>query len=352
MYLEKLLLRNFRNFRAAELTLSPQVNLFLGNNGQGKTNLLEAIYLLSTGRSFRTRKLSELIFSGAKFFYIEGHFMRDGVSHFIKIYYDEHARKIQYDGTISSHFTCLLGVLPGVLISPEDHEIISGAPADRRRFFDIYLSQSDPLYIQYLSRYFGAMKQRNQLLRMKQERTLSAWEETMALAGSYLISKRKLAINTFQPLLSRWIQVLSLGQDPVVLKYAPSTAAESALELQQALHKLRGKELILGSTLIGPHKDEVDILLNDRKAKDFSSEGQKRSAMTAIRLAEWELLKETLDAPPILSIDDFGIQLDGTRQQALEEKIGNLGQVFLTAAKPLSLSPDLTVPIHQGTIQT
>lgn len=348
--ISRLLLRNFRNVRQAEIELSPKVNLFFGENGQGKTNLLEAIYLLSIGRSFRTRRFSELIFSGASFFYIEAEFIREGVSHSVKIYYDEKSRKIQYNGTISSHFTSLLGTLPGVLISPDDHSIIIGAPAERRRFLDIYLSQSDPLYIQHLARYFGAMKQRNQLLKLKKTETLSAWEETMATSGSYLMSKRKGAVEIFKPLLDQFAETLSLGKDPLRLKYTPSSSADKST-FQKDLLKLRHKELLLGSTLIGPHRDDLDIILKEKKAKDFSSEGQKRTIMTAFRLAEWELLKEALATPPLLAIDDFGIQLDPARQATLENHIQTVAQVFLTAAKPLSLSSDQTFVVKDGAIQ-
>lgn len=341
MHLTHLVLRNFRNYAQAHLTFSPTVNLILGDNGQGKTNLLEAIYLLSTGRSFRTRSLSDLIRAGEHFFYIEARFQKEGVTQSIKVYYDETTRKVQYNNTIHPHLTALLGILPGVLLSPEDHSLISGSPAERRRFLDLHIAQMDPLYVHHLARYFRALKQRNQLLRTKSDSTLSAWEETMAHSGSYLVMSRKAAISALENPLETWIDLLSDGKDTLAVRY-PSAHAETQEEIFTHLlghwRKTRPKEMHLGSTLSGPHRDDLEITLSGKLAKHFSSEGQKRSVTASLKIAEWQRFKESTGATPLIGIDDFGIQLDPKRLTQFQEQMKTLNQVFLTSPQPLSMN--------------
>jgi DNA replication and repair protein RecF len=355
MYLTRLILRNFRNYAQLDLSFSPEVNLIIGGNGQGKTNLLEAIYLVSTGRSFRTRRLSDLVQTGARFFYVEAHFIKDGITQSLKIYYDELSRKVQYNNTAYTTFTSLLGILPNVLLCPDDHSLISGTPADRRRFLDLHIAQIDPLYIHHLGRYFRAMKQRNHLLRLRNETTLSAWEEAMAQSGSYLIQKRIEIIQVLQPLISQWMEKLSLGKDalsvdyhsPFHLKNLNAPFISSSLMAQW--HKNRHKEFHLGSTFTGPHRDDLTIEISERQAKHFSSEGQKRCTAAALRLAEWQHFKQAVGSPPLMGIDDFGIQLDSERQSLLHEQMSHLGQVFLTSPVPLE-TPHQTMTVHAGSI--
>ncbi len=336
MFLKRLLLRNFRNYSQAEVLFSEGVNLILGENGQGKTNLLEAIHFVSTGRSFRASSLSDLIAFGESFFYLEAEFYKDGVGQLIKIYYDENTRKIQYNEKIYPTLTSLLGILPSILLSPDDLSLVSGGPTQRRRFLDIHIAQSDPMYVHHLGRYFKAMKQRNHLLRSKSTSSIESWEAIMALSASYLILKRDQAVKALKPISTKWMEILSRDQDSIDVQYQcsfsmPQDETAISSHLQKIWQKNRPREILLNSTQIGPHRDDLLIQLAGKAAKLFSSEGQKRSCISSLRFAQWEQMAEILGVCPMLGIDDFGIQLDKERQGQLKTHLSKFNQVFLTS---------------------
>ncbi len=343
MYLKRLLLRNFRNYSHAEVTFSPFINLIQGENGQGKTNLLEAVHFLSTGRSFRASSLSDLISFGEHFFYLEAEFYKDGITQSLKIYYDENARKVQYNETAHPTLTSLLGILPSTLLSPDDLSLVSGNPSERRRFLDIHIAQTDPLYVHHLARYFKAMKQRNHLLRSKSESAIGAWEQTMAASASYLVLKRRQAIAALKLPTAEWMRILSRGKDAIDIHYQsslpiPQNEQELVAHFQKMWQRNRPRDMLLGSTQLGPHRDDLCIHLTDKPAKTFSSEGQKRSCISALRFAEWGQMAHAAGAPPLLGIDDFGIQLDKERQIQLKAHLPKFNQVFLTS--PLAMQND------------
>ncbi len=359
MQLQHLILRNFRNYEQAQATFSPSVNIVYGDNGQGKTNLLEAIYLISTGRSFRTRRLGDLIRAGAEYFYVEAHFIKDGTPQSLKVYYDEKTRRVQYNNTVHTNLTSLLGILPGVLLSPDDHSLISGSPTERRRFMDLHIAQMDPLYVYHLARYFRAMKQRNHLLRSRSDASLSAWEQAMAPSAAYIIEKRKASLSSLHEHLCQWMDHLSLGKDSLKTTYACSLNLRESQDtdlpgiLLAQWQKSRPREMHLGSTLMGPHRDDLEIHISEKDAKNFSSEGQKRCGSTALRFAEWQRFYELIGAKPLLGIDDFGIQLDPERQKILHQKLTGFGQVFLTTPKGLSIDDSShCIRVENGCIMT
>ena len=344
MHLLAVVLRNFRNYEHATFTFSPGINCIIGGNGEGKTNLLEALYFLSTGRSFRTAHLNDLIRHGASFFYIEAHFYKDGIDQTIKATYDGQAKRLQYNETIYSYFTSLLGILPTILYAPDDLCLISGVPSDRRHFLDLHLAQIDPLYVHHLGRYHKAMKQRNVLLRQKKEETLGAWEQTMAHAAAYLLPKRIETLQHLQAPIAHWMNFISSGKEQIKLSYHNSVLWDGKSPLESAIYtmlqKNRTRDMLLGSTQIGPHRDDIEIELDGKSAKSFSSEGQKRCCAAAIRFAEWERTKETIGFSPLMSIDDFGIQLDKERNLLLQQHLQQLGQVFITSP----MAPDELLP--------
>jgi DNA replication and repair protein RecF len=336
MFLKRLLLRNFRNYKYAEVAFSPWINLIQGENGQGKTNLLEAIHFVSTGRSFRTHSLSDLISFGQDFFYLEAEFYKENVTQTLKVYYDENTRKVQYNETVYASLNCLLGILPSVLLSPDDLSLVSGNPAERRRFLDLHIAQIDPLYVHHLGRYFKAMKQRNHLLRSKSESAIQAWEQMMAQSATYLVQKRQQTTAALKTPSSHWMEILSRKQDSLKINYQSSLSLpldhyDMALHFQQVWHKMRPKEMHIGATLVGPHRDDLIIHLTDKPAKIFSSEGQKRSCISSLRFSEWEQMSEILGYAPILGIDDFEIQLDKERRGQLKDHLSRFKQVFLTS---------------------
>lgn len=329
--LKRLYLHQFRNYSQTEIVFSPTVNWIYGKNAQGKTNILEAIYLLSTGRSFRTHKLSQLIQTGMNFFYIEAEIEKDGVTQSLKISFDGETKKVQYNTTIYNYFTPLLGILPHVLYSPEDLALIAGTPSHRRKLLDMHLAQIDPLYIHHLARYHKAMRQRNELLKAKSEATIDAWEENMAWSGAYILSERLALINRIQEPLFLKMKEISSGKDAVKIEYHNTFNGHTKEHCLEHLKKNRKKEIHIGTTLYGPHRDDLIFSMEGFSARSHGSIGQQHCIAASLRLCLWQDLQNQTKELPLFSVDDFGAHLDATRQQKFHLEIGKLGQIFLTS---------------------
>lgn len=334
MHLKNLILRNFRNHKETDFHFSAFTNLIYGNNGQGKTSVLEAIYFLSTGRSFRTHNLSDLIREGQQYFYIEAHFIKDELSQKLKIYYDETTKRIQYNHTSYPKLVNIIGILPSILSHPNDLALVMGGPNERRRFLDVYLSQADPLYLHHLSRYYKAMKQRNHALRMQELTTLSAWEQIMLPSALYLMEKRiELSSYLLEP-ATDWLSLFSNKKDILNIHYQSSfTKKDSSLLVKW--EKSRYKDMLLKATTVGPHRDDLLFVLSGKHAKNFSSEGQKRSLIYALKLAQWNWMQNKVGYSPLLCIDDFGMQLDPQRQENLIGCFSQFQQVFICSANTI-----------------
>ncbi len=324
--LKALYLRNFRNYEEAEFHFGPKLNVIYGKNAQGKTNLLEAIYLVATGRSFRTQHLSELIRSGQTFFHLEARIEKDHVHQTIRLTFDGTQKQLQIDANRYSSFHPLLGILPCVLLAPQDVEWIDGPPAIRRRFLNMHLAQSDPLYVHHLTRFWRALKQRNSLLKKRLKDSIEYWEIEMAQSADYLSQMRTQMIEEIQEPLFTQSGKLSFAKEQHRMQLQVSQGA-SYLKL---LQKMRAREMELGFTLMGPHRDDLFFYIDQKEARLFASEGQKRTAIAAIRLAEWELLSQKTRTPALLAIDDFGVHLDEERQTILRSQLSTLSQVFIT----------------------
>ena len=334
------------------------MNIIVGKNGAGKTNLLEAIYLLSTGQSFRTPHLSDLIYNGASEFSIEAHFEKDQVTQTLSLGFDGSKRKITYNNTHYSSFSHLLGIIPSVLYSPKDIELITGAPSDRRRFLNIQIAQSDPLYVYHLTRYHKAMKHRNALLKIRKEETMCSWEKMMALSATYLIEKREQVVQSLSPILHTFAKQLSRDNDLFGLTYSPSISMKKiggnvTEGIESIFKKQRAKELLLGTTLNGPHRDDIGITYQNKEAKIYSSEGQKRTCISALKIAEWSHLAKYSGIKPLLSIDDFGVHLDENRSEDLHLQLQSFGQVFITTPikqKKQGEPREHTLEVNNGSI--
>jgi DNA replication and repair protein RecF len=335
--LERLLVRDFRNYATADATFSPELNLISGPNGQGKSNLLEAVYFLITGRSFRTGRLSDLVREGSPSFALEALIEKQGVPQRISIRYGEKERLLLLNKTRQTSFLSLLGLLQGVVFSPGDHSLVSGAPAERRRFYDLHLSQTDPLYVHHLTRYHRALRQRNLLLQKKQLETIESWEHEMARSATYLIEKRAQATEKLQELMQPLHQELSGGMEQLELRYRPSLNGESDKILLSFVRN-RSREVVLGHTLAGPHRDDLLFTLDGREARHFGSEGQKVCCVIALRLAEWERVREESGEPPLLLLDDATASLDLKRQERLAALLVGRGQLFLASPEPMALT--------------
>lgn len=318
MYLKSLYLSNFRNYKEAEFSFCEGPNIIYGNNAQGKTNLLEAIHFIATGKSFRTQSPLDLIRSAQKFFFLEAEIFKDQVFQKIQIHFDGQVKRLHLGGNSYSSFHPLLGTLPIVLYTPCDIELILGAPQERRRFLNLHLAQSDPLYVHHLSRFWRAMKQRNCLLKSKNIQTIECWEMEMVSSAEYIGKARERMVQEIQ------IQDLAGEKHELFLQ---SSASKSYL---RQLQKNRIKEMELGLTLAGPHRDDLQITIEGKLAKLFASEGQKKTAIAALKLAEWERLSRQIGAPALIGFDDLDSSLDAERQQLIRAKLSQLGQVFIT----------------------
>jgi len=330
MFLKNLLLRSFRNYTKASISFEKGINIIKGRNGAGKTNLLEAIFLLSTGRSFRTMHFTDLIQEGASYFYIEAHFEKERVKQVLGIGYSKRGRRIHYNNTYFYNISHLFGIMPSVLYSPKDQLLISGSPTERRRFLNMHLAQTTPLYLSHLIRYYRAMKQRNVLLKHQSQQAIESFEKVMADSAHYLMGKRHELIERLNPRMQAFSNILSSHQDSFSLFYKPSICMQQVGEIELLYATKRPKELILGSTISGPHRDDFLFTYNNKDAKAYASEGQKQTCITALKMAEWEELKNQTQTLPLMNIDDFGTHFDKMRVHLFQKYLSNLGQVFLT----------------------
>jgi DNA replication and repair protein RecF len=329
--------RDFRNFNEFQVDFHSSGNLVLGRNAQGKSNLLEAIYFLTTGQSFRTSRLADLIKQEKENFFLESSFTKSSLPQSLKVFYQSDKKAVFCNETKSPYLTSLLGGIQGVLMSPEDEQLIKGSPQGRRKFLDIMLSQIDPLYVRYLFRYYRSMKQRNVLLKERNFSLIAPFENQMAQSGAYIISKRELLVSYLQPYCQQYHTKLSGSEEIFTLTYKPCLNMEDKdlqskqQQLLEVFSKDREREALFGSTLKGPHKDELAFVIDEQEAKYFSSQGQKRCCLASLRLAQWHHLKDQVGEIPLLLIDDFGTSLDPNRSERLFSIVKNSGaQWFLT----------------------
>ena len=337
MYIKSLAVRDFRLYETARFEFSPQINYILGPNGSGKSTILEALYLLMVGKSFRSTRLQELIREGASSFYLEAVFVKYGIEQSISFLYEGTKKRILYNKRSTARLSELLGILQGVLMVPDDIALIKGGPKERRAYFDLQLVQLDPLYVHFLSRYQGATKQRNALLKQKSCHTIEVWEEEMARSGAYLICRRNEAVQGLLPHARETLSHLTGCREKLDLSYQSQIEqpgeAQTAGALRCRLQQMRSRELAFGSSLVGPHKDELIICINEKETRHYGSEGQQRSCVVALRFAEWQRAHKYSGIPPIMLIDDIGMSLDCTRMERLNNRLTDLHQVFITTTE-------------------
>lgn len=331
--LRALALRNFRIWKEAHLELNPRLNLFHGQNAQGKTTLLEAIWCCIAGRSFRTPHIRELIHPNAPSAYVEIPFTKDEIDQSIQAHCLPGERRFIHNATPCATIAELIGLLPGVAITPDD-PLIMGPPQVRRLFLDLQLAQSDPLYAHHLARYNRALRHRNHLLRKEQLKTISLWEEEMAEAAAYLSLKRLTATKELNEASSKLHPTLAPEDPPLSLHYSNETQTKEAF--QDKWEQMRSRDLHLGNTSYGPHREDLTISLGGQSARAFGSEGQKRTCVTLLRLASWKRLKTRTGYTPLLLIDDLATSLDTSRREHLLSHLNTLGQVFLSSTEPPS----------------
>ena len=349
-------LRDFRNYPRLDAAFSPGFHLLLGDNAQGKTNILEAIYLMATLRSFRGVGGAQMVNHGAKGYFVGGKVVGQG-SHEIKMYWSAAERKLSLDGRPVRKLTDYLGVLRVVIFCTEDLQLVKGPARARRRFIDLLLTQTHPAYLPLLQRYARALRSRNALLKRRDpdEAALDSFSAELVRAGDELTRLRRELIPRLSPLARLAYRRISNDAEDLRIEYQPGVKRDFAVELAQS----RRREQAYRSTLIGPHRDEFPFLLNDRSAAQFGSEGQKRTLAIALKMAQAEYLTGLHGAAPVLLIDDVMGELDVKRRAGflplLERAHHSRGQVFMTCTEenwPRELARDLQRwEVRSGTLK-
>lgn len=328
MRLTRLTLQDFRNYQGADIRPCPGVTVFYGDNAQGKTNILEAIYLCCTGRSHRTPRDKELIRWDAEFARVELQVERLGGTREIEIIIPQKERKtVKVSGNPIARSGELMGHINGVLFSPEDLRMVKDGPAERRRFVDMELSQIRPSYYYALQRYNRALVQRNRLLKEIALRpalrdTLEAWDEQLARHGAEIIEHRRRFIRRLSRAALQNHLAISGGKECLEVVYKTSLAlSESPQEtfeiLRQGLCAAREQDIRRQTTSLGPHRDDLTLLLGGVDVRAFGSQGQQRTAALSLKLSELEVMHEETGEWPILMLDDVMSELDPQRRRHL-----------------------------------
>jgi DNA replication and repair protein RecF len=334
MHLAHLRLRDFRNYVRLDADFAPGFHLLLGDNAQGKTNILEAVYLIATLRSFRGVGSAQMVRHGQKGYFVGSQLVGQG-EHETKMYWSARERSLVLDNRPVRKLTEYLGVLRTVVFCSEDSLLVKGPGRARRRFMDLLLSQTHPTYLALLQRYAQALRSRNALLKraMVDGSALEGFSRELVSAGEAIMRLRTELVPKFSPLARLAYRRISNDAEELRLEYQPSVKHGFAVELAQSQTRERTNR----STLIGPHRDELQLLLNDRSAGQFGSEGQKRTLAIALKMAQAEYLSGLSGTPPILLIDDVMGELDVRRRSGflplLDRSQQARGQVFMTATE-------------------
>jgi len=334
VHLAHLRLRDFRNYARLDADFAPGFHLLLGDNAQGKTNILEAIYLMATLRSFRGVGGAQMIRHGAKGYFVGGKITGQGERE-IKMYWSARERNLALDGQPVKKLADYFGALRTVVFCTEDLQLVKGAARARRRFLDLLLAQTQPGYLPLLQRYMHTVRARNALLKQRtsDEAALESFSIELVKLGNDIIRARRELVPKFSPLARLAYRRISNDAEDLRIEYLPSVKNDFAVELAQS----RARERTFRATLVGPHRDDLQLLLNEKSAAQFGSEGQKRTLAIALKMAQAEYLAGLHGSPPILLIDDVMGELDVKRRSGflplLESARRTNGQVFMTCTE-------------------
>ncbi|MDO9578206.1 MAG: DNA replication/repair protein RecF [Candidatus Cloacimonadales bacterium] len=333
MEISYLKIQNYRNFRERKFEFEPEGTLILGRNGIGKTNLLEAIAYLAFGKSFQNSKDAELINFSKAFFRLEGRFKLSEKDHFIEAAADKNKKIIKIDEINISRISELYQFLKVVYFSPADINIIGGAPSFRRSFIDQAISQYSFKYIADLRRYNRILKQRNALLKEKFDpKEKRSWDEQFAHLGAAIIQQRLDYMQEFIPVLVDYYARISGFRENLDIKYDfsfPHQGDDIRDDLFNHMEESVEQEIHYERSLCGPHLDDIELTINDHLARNFASQGQKRSLSIAARLVQANLISSQSNEPPILMFDDVLSDLDKERSKEIINLLQGTHQIFI-----------------------
>lgn len=336
MYLKKLALTNFKNYEFTELEFSPKINCFVGNNGVGKTNILDAIHYLSLTKSFFNNIDSINIRHGEDYFIINGSFVTHGEEDLIYCAFQKLKQKLlKRNGKEYQKLSDHIGRYPVVMISPADSSLISEGSEDRRRFLNKIISQYNSEYLESVLMYNKALQQRNrQLKEFRSSGTfdnevLSIWDAQLIKYGNYIFAQRNILVNELIPVFQEYYSLITSGRELVKLTYRSHLSENS---FQDALLNSVAKDRFLEYTTIGIHKDDLLLEMNEYSVKSLGSQGQQKSYLVALKLAKFDYIKRMAGFSPILLLDDIFDKFDDERVEQIIKLVGNhrFGQIFIT----------------------
>ncbi|MCF8565716.1 DNA replication/repair protein RecF [Alicyclobacillus tolerans] len=357
MFIKDLTLHNFRNYTHQEVSFGNELNLFVGENAQGKTNALEAIYLLAMGKSHRTQKDAELMMWQQQHTLVRAAVQTQQREIKLQIDLSQSGKRAQVNGVNQTKMTDFVGHFQVVLFAPEDLQLVKGGPSLRRRFMDMELGQTKPRYLYHLGQYMRSLQQRNSLL--KQDAPdwayVEVFEEQLVEHGVYILSQRLRFVEQIEELAKGLHDSISNGGERFSLDYSPSVPSlnfrdfspqsaqpeEFAEALRSALKQKRNTDRRLGYTTTGPHRDDLVFFLDGQPVHSFASQGQQRTIALSLRLAEIDFIHREIGEYPVLLLDDVLSELDDTRQKNLILSMSERVQTILTTTSLFQLNDKL-----------
>ena len=335
MFLKRLSILNFKNIQAKEFIFTPKINCFVGNNGVGKTNSLDAIYHLGMGKSYFNPSATQNIAFGEEFYLLEGTFNREKREEIVVCSVKKGQKKIiKRNGKTYERIADHIGNFPVVIVSPADRDLITEGSEERRKFLDGVISQINNSYLQNLINYNKVLAQRNSLLKYFFENktyddtTLSIYDEQLSFYGNTIYEERINFINHFIPLFQYQYETISKGNENVTLRYESSLSNKKFIDL---LLENRQKDLSAQYTTQGIHKDDLIFEIERNPIKKFGSQGQQKSFLIALKFAQYQIIKNQTNITPILLLDDIFDKLDSSRVSQIISLVSeeNFGQVFI-----------------------
>ena len=339
MLITNLKIKNFRNYEELNLNFDKKINIFYGNNAQGKTNIIEAIFLCAIGKSFRTSKDKELIKFNENFLNIEINYEKSDRNGKIKIDISE-KKEIFLNGIKSKKLSELIGKINVVLFTPDDINILKEGPKMRRRFLDIMISQLRPNYIYCLNMYQKTLEQRNMYLKQikfenKNQEMLDIWDLKLSEYGEKIYIYRKEFIEKIKNKINIIHKKITNNNEEIKIEYISDFSTKE--KFYSSLKQNKNIDIMRGATTKGIHKDDFNIYLNDKNVSVYGSQGQNRTAILSLKMSELQVIKDEINENPILLLDDFMSELDEERRNNFLNNIGDT-QVFVTCTDILKLN--------------
>ncbi|WEV70871.1 DNA replication/repair protein RecF [Lactobacillus sp. ESL0785] len=352
MYLKHFLAQNYRNLQQLNVEFDPNVNIFIGQNAQGKTNLLEAIYFLALTRSHRTNKDQELITFDQDYANISGHVYKSQVDLDLRVLITKKGKKAWINRVEQAKLSKYVGQLNAILFSPEDLDLIKGAPAIRRRFMDQEFGQINPEYLYFASKYRQVLQQKNNYLKQLAKGEahdrlfLDVLSDQLAGVAAEVIVRRFKFLSYLREYARDAYEYISSSSEKLTVIYRPAVAEIAAEDNPESVYqkmlasfqKNKAAEIRKGTTLSGPHRDDIEFALNDKDAHFYGSQGQQRTIALSIKLAEIQLVHQLTGEYPLLLLDDVMSELDHSRQSALLNYIHGKTQTFITTTDLAGIS--------------